>query len=141
MGVTRQANQPRAGLTLVELLMALGIFALAGGGIVGAYLFSHQLVESGTERIRATDDLEDIMERIRATPFAALATRFPAGAVDGGGVTDYAALVGGYTLDDQQITVTYPTQAAGRLEVLVTLTWTSRGRMRTASLSTVRTSG
>ena len=127
------------GMTLVEILVALLILVIASGGIVGTYLSSNQMLEYSLHTMKAVDDLEDMVERIRSTPFNLVAARFPGGAANGGGVTDYAGLVGGYALDNEQITVTYPSVQPGRMEILVTVAWTSRQRARTARLSTIRT--
>ena len=89
--------------------------------------------------MKAVSDLDDIVECMRATPFNTVQATFPSGVANGGGVTSYLALVGGYTLLNEQITVTYPSQTPTRIEVLATLNWTERGRARTMQLSTVRT--
>ena len=128
------------GLTMVELVIAIFVFSVAGMGVYSSYLSSSQLIQDSTNHMRAVEDLGDIMEQIQATSFDDLLATFPAGIADGG-ASDYEALIGGYTLEDEQITVTYPAQTTGRVEVLVTLTWVSRNRAYTRSLSTVRTSG
>ncbi len=127
------------GMTLVEILLALSIFVVASGGILGSYLASHWLSEHSTDTMRAVSDLEDVVERIHGTDFNDLPTAFPDGVPNGGGGNPYAAIVGGYALQDEQIVVTYPSQSVDRLEILVTVNWTSRGRVRTARLSTLRT--
>lgn len=128
-------------MTLIELLLAAVMFVIAGLGILGATLQSQRLLEHSTSTMRAVNDVEDLMEHIRATPFAEVQTRFPAGVPNGGAASDYAAVVGGYTLDGEQIVVTYPSQTTGRLEILVTVNWLHRQRARSTSLSTVRTTG
>ena len=50
-------------------------------------------------------------------------------------------MVGGYTLNREQIVVTYPSQTSGRLEMLVTVSWLQQSRLRSESSSVVRTSG
>ena len=127
------------GMTLIEILLALIIFVVASGGILGSYLASHWLSEHSTDTMRAVSDLEDLVERIYATDFGDLQTAFPAGIPNGGGGDPYRAIVGGYSLQDEQITVTYPSRTVDRMEILVTVNWTSRGRARTARLSTLRT--
>ena len=129
-----------AGMSLVEVVITLAVFVVAGLGIVGAHFYSNQLSEYATSSMRAVNDLEDIMERIHATPFDNLQATFPAGVPNGVG-NAYAAIVGGYTLGSEQITVTYPSVTTGRLEMVVTVNWTERLRQRSTSLSTVRTSG
>ena len=128
-------------MTLVELLLAGIMLVIAGVGILGAILQGQTLLEHASNTMRAVNDAEDLMEHIRTTPFDQVQTRFPAGTPDGGGVTDYRPIVGGYTLDGEQIVVTYPSQTTGRMEILVTLNWMNRTRSRSTTLSTVRTAG
>lgn len=128
------------GITMMEIVIALVLFMGAGGGITAAHLYSHRLSDDATNAMRAVNDLDDVMERIQATPFATLSAAFPDGVVDGvGGV--YADIVGGYTLGGEQIVVTYPDQASGRLEMLVTVSWLQYGRLRNERGSVVRTGG
>ena len=131
----------RSGMTLVELILAGLMLVIAGVGILGAILQGQTLLEHASNTMRAVNDVEDLMEHIRTTPFDQVQARFPAGVPDGGGVTDYRPIVGGYTLDGEQIVVTYPSQTTGRMEILVTVNWTNRARSRSTSLSTVRTTG
>lgn len=136
-----RSRQHCRGVTLLEILTALFVIVMAGSGILGALLSSHQLSEHAGHTMKAVSDGDDLMERIRATSFQTLQATFPAGVANGGGVTDYAALVGGYTLTGEQIVVTYPSQTTSRIEVVVTVNWTERGRARSTVLSTVRTLG
>lgn len=139
--MAQRARSRCSGMTLIELLVAMFVFVIASSGLLGFYLASHHLTEHAADTMQAVNDLEDIMERIYTTPFDVLQTRFPNGEVNGGAVNDYADIVGGYTLDDEEIIVTYTDQSTGRLEVLVTLNWNFRGRLRSSSLTTVRTRG
>ena len=134
-------QQRERGFTIIELIIALFVFVVAGGGIAGANLYCHRLSEDVTNAMRAVDDLDDMMEHVQATPFSSLQVLFPGGVVNGGGGNAYAAVVGGYTLDGEQIIVTYPSQTAGRLEMLVTVNWLQRGRSRSARTATIRTNG
>jgi len=129
------------GVSTIEVLIALSLFIVAGGAMASAHLFGHQLSEYATSTMKAVNDLEQVMERVHATPFADLRTSFPDGIPNGGPVNAYVAIVNGYTLEGEQITVTYPSQTADRLEVLVTVSWVQRGRARSRSLSTARTRG
>ena len=127
----------KAGATMVEIVLAMLVLVIAGGGAYLSHLYSHQLSEHANDSLQAVNDLDDMLERIHATAFNNLQADFPDGVADGGGA--YAAIVDGYTLPNEQITVTYPSATTVRLEMLVTVTWVTRGRARTASLSTVRT--
>ena len=138
----QRVNRRRSrGFTFVELLLVIFVLAAAGTGILGSFLSTHFLTQYARDTMIAMDDLKDMMERIQATPFTNLTADFPSGDPDGPAGNAYQVIVGGgYALSDQRITVTYPSQTASRREILVTLTWKSRGRDRSAALSTVRTS-
>jgi hypothetical protein len=125
---------------LVELLLAIFVLVVAGTGILGTYLAAHTLSEYARQTSTALDDLKDIMERIHATPYLFLEDDFPDGVDDGGLDNDYAAIVGGYTLEDETITVSYPVVTADQIEIVATLTWVQQGRDRSVSLSTIRSS-
>ncbi len=131
----------RGAFTFVEIVITLVVLLIAGSGILGSYLSSHQLSEHASDTMEAVNHLEDVMERIRASPFTTLQTLFPNGLINGPVGNNYATIVGGYSLDGEQIVVTYPNQAPGRMEVVATLNWTYRGRARTTRLSTLKMSG
>jgi len=128
------------GTSLLEIVLALVIFVLATTGITGAYISCQQLSDHATSTLQAVNHLDDIVERIYATPFEDLAADFPAGDADGPAGNPYTAIVGGYVLEDEQIVVTYPNVSTGRREIQVTLNWTHRGRARSTVVSTLRTS-
>lgn len=130
-----------AGFTLVEAALAAALLTVGAVALVNACLSSHFLSDHADMVMVADNDLEDILEHIHATPFHQLQARFPANGQDGGGVTDYSALVGGYTLTGEHIVVTYPVQTPTRLEVVATVTWLHRGRAMSSSLSTVKIGG
>ena len=130
----------RGGFTLVELMLVLFIFIVMGTGVVGAYLSIQMLSHHAEETMVAMEDLSDMMERIHATPFATLSTSFPNGFANGPATNIYAIIVGGYTLPGESVTVTYPSQSATRLEILVSISWASLGRARTLAVSTIKTS-
>jgi hypothetical protein len=92
----------------------------------------------------ALNDLRDVMERIKTTPFTSLQQDFPNGApngVLGGGAERYGVVIGSYTLPEERITVTHhPSAAADPREMIVRITWTNRGRTYERTLSTMRAS-
>lgn len=135
----RLAN--RRGSSLVEILLALVLFVIAGLGIVGSYIAMNDFSDYATKSMRAVSDLQAVTEHIQSTPFQNVTTVFPASVADGGVGKPYASLIGGYGLQGEQITVTYPSQTADRFEVTVTLSWTHRNRTLTKVFSTVRARG
>ena len=131
----------RRGTSLVEILLGLVLFVIAGVGIMGAHVAMNSLADAATHTMRAVSDLQNLAEHIQAATFTDVTTTFPAGVADGGGAKPYATLIGGYSLSGEQITVAYPNQTADRLEILITLNWVERSRNRTAVFSTIRTRG
>jgi hypothetical protein len=109
-----------------------------------AYQSALHLTEVSQQTNLALSDLRDMMERIKTTPFTALAAGFPNGAVNGvvgGGPDLYTGVVGGYPLANEQITVTHsPTTAADPRELIVQVQWTNRGRTYQRRATTVRSS-
>ncbi len=134
----------RSGLTLVELLLAIVVMMVAGVWLLSAYHSSLHLNDVARQAAVALGDLNDILERVKTTPFTQLATDFPDGAANGvvgGGPDRYGAIVGGYTLSNEQITVTHqPSPLADPRELIVQVTWTHRDRTYQRRLSTIRTS-
>ena len=139
---------------LVELILALFVFALAGTGIAGAYLSSHSLTMHAKDTEIALEDLRDMMERIHATTFPALPGAFPEDASCTNPNTNYATLVGeadtdgdgtpDYDLNNERLIVDYTPDPVGGIpvdpsELTVTVCWNQSGRWRTASLTTMRT--
>lgn len=130
------------GMTLIELLIAISAVVLGAVWLLGAYHSSIYLTRVSQDGSMAVNDLRDIMERIKTTPFAQLDTVFPNGAVNGvvgAGPETYPGLIGGFTLQNERITVTHsPNVAADPRELIVQLTWVNGGRQYQRRLSTVR---
>jgi len=128
------------GITLVEILVATLITTVAIGGLLEAYRHFNTLAESTKQINTAMRDLTTMMERVRSTAFATIEINFPNGTIDGGGANDYSAIVGGYSLTNEQIVVTYPNPGANPLEIIITVQWTGpQARIYTKTLSTFRT--
>ena len=127
------------GMTLVEMLIAISAVVLGAVWLLGAYHSSMQLTRVSQDGSMAVNDLRDMMERIKTTPFAQLDDVFPDGVANGAGGAPYSNMIGGYTLQNEQITVTHsPNIAANPRELIVRLTWTNQGRQYQRQLSTVR---
>ena len=126
----------KAGVLLAELLLSIVAIFIAGVSLLGAYQASFTLIEASQQTNVAVNDLKDLMERIKTTPFTQLTADFPNGAV-----TDYSAETGGYTLPNEQIRVTHsPNQNASPRELIVQVNWVTHGRAYQRTLSTVRAS-
>jgi len=125
---------------LPELLLAVAVLIVSLIAVLGAYHSALHLTEVSRQAAVALNDLKDMMERIKETPFNAIATNFPNGVVGGPGGNPYNTIVGGYTLGQEQVTVTYPNPGTDPLEVTVTLNWTNQNRTHTRRLSTIRAS-
>ena len=140
--VTRgRSGRPLRGSLLVELLIGFGAMVIAAIWLLAAYHSSLQLTEVAQQAAIALDDLKDMMEKIKSTPFAQLTTDFPNGTANGGVPDKYGAVVGGYTLQDEQVTVTHqPNTGADPRELVVQVTWTAAGRTQQRRVSTMRSS-
>ena len=139
--IDRSRTTSKRGSSLIEILLALALFVIAGVGITGSYMAMHDFSDYATKSMRAVSDLQALVEHVQSTAFQNVATVFPAGVADGGAGKPYATLIGGYSLQNEQITVTYTSQTADRLEMTVTLSWAHRTRTLTKVFSTVRARG
>ena len=110
-------------ITLVEILIAVLIISVTVGIILQSYTYHLYLIEVARGISTAVADIRDIIENILNTPANEILTDFPNGVADGGVANDYTVLVGGYTLANQEITVSYTDTGANPLEVICTVTW------------------
>lgn len=125
----------KKGLTLVELMIAFLILAVAILAIWGVFIYALSNTIQAREMNIATDDLKDVLEKIKGTPFSNIVGNFP----DGGAIN--ATDIGGFLLNNESITVTYPQGTTGDpLEIVLTITWTGKGgRSYSQIFKTVRT--
>jgi prepilin-type N-terminal cleavage/methylation domain-containing protein len=140
----RKASSCRAGFTLVEVLFAIVVLLIAGVWLTVAYQSALHLAEVSQQTNVALNDLRSMMERIKATPFTTLTAGFPDGAVNGvvgAGPDLYTGIVGGYGLNNEQITVTHsPAVTSDPRELTVQVQWTNRGRLYQRRATTMRSS-
>jgi len=128
------------GMTLFEILVATLVFVMALGALLSSLTGVLYLISQAKDETMAVSDLKNIAERIRATSFNNVPTSFPNGTQDGPAFNSYPVIVGGYTLDSEHITVTYPNAGADPLEIRITATWQGRyGRAYNTALSTFKT--
>ena len=139
--IDRSRTTSKRGSSLIQILLALALFVIAGVGITGSYMAMHDFSDYATKSMRAVSDLQALVEHVQSTAFQNVATVFPAGVADGGAGQPYATLIGGYSLQNEHMTVTYPSQTADRLEITITLSWAHRTRTLTKVFSTIRARG
>lgn len=130
-------NKARAGkgLTLIELMIVSFVLAVTIGALLVVFANALNQIVLSKELSIATDDLRDVMETLKATPFANLVTQYPNGSSISAGV------IGGFILTNEVITVNYPNGInVDPLEVSVTVTWLSKDkRTRTQTFNTLLT--
>ncbi len=132
-------NTKRA-MTLIEVLIAALIFSLVLGTILGSLEAIVDFLDYTRDSSQSTADLKNMMERLRATPFDSLTTKFTNGVTDGPGSNLYTTIVGGYTLRNEHITVSYVNPNVDPLEIKVTNAWQDKkGHSYNASTVTFRT--
>jgi hypothetical protein len=130
----------KAGVSLIEILVAVLIFTLAMGGLLSCIFSTMYLSEISRNSTIITADLRNIMEQIRSTPFDHITTDFPHNVQDGPGAKPYQNLVGVYRLVNEHITVTFTNPNSDPLEIKATATWQDkRGRNYSASMYTFKT--
>ncbi|HTY44477.1 MAG TPA: hypothetical protein VMD52_00580 [Patescibacteria group bacterium] len=130
----------KAGVSLIEILVAVLIFTLAMGGLLSCVFSTMYLSEISRNSTIATADLKNIMEKIRATPFDHLTADFPHNVQDGPIAKPYQNIVGAYRLTAEHITVTYANPNGDPLEIKATAVWQDkRGRNANAALYTFKT--
>lgn len=128
------------GMTLIEVLIAVLVFSVALGALLNSLVAIVDLVDLSKDKTVANGDLKNMLERIKATPFDSIPTRFTDGLADGPAANLYTNIVGGYTLRNEHITVTYPNPNSDPLEILIRLNWQDKkGRNFNTTVSTFRT--
>jgi len=128
------------GMTLVEVLVATLVFTMALGALLSSILTILYFIDISKAQTIAITDLRNVMERIRATPFANTVSSFPDNIADGPLGNPYQTIVGGYTLNNEHIRATYANTHSDPLEIKVTLTWQDkRGRPYNTAISTFKT--
>ena len=128
------------GMTLVELLIATLVFTIALGALLSSMLTVLYLIDLAKNQTIAISDLRNMMERIRVTVFADTLSLFPNSVVDGQVHNTYQFVVGGYSLNNEHITVTYADIHSDPLEIKVNLTWADkRARNHSTTVSTFKT--
>jgi type II secretory pathway pseudopilin PulG len=127
-------------VTLVEVMIVVLVILIAVGAVFGVFTASLALVVEARERTLATDDLEDVLEYIRTLPFAHITEPGNGGFSDGGSVA--GSLVGGFLLENEQVTVRYPQGTdIDPLEIEVEVNWEGRyGRVFSQTFRTLRSS-
>lgn len=128
------------GMTLVEILIAVLVFSVALGALLSCLATIVDLIDISRDQTTANTDLKNMLEQIRATPFDSLTAKFTNGFTDGPASNNYTNLVGGYTLRNEHITVSYANPNTDPLEIKVLAAWQNKkGRAFNTSISTFRT--
>lgn len=129
------------GTTLFEILLATFVFVLAMGALLSSIAAVLYLIDVSKDQTIAVADLRNIMEKIRVVSFADVITVFPNGVQDGPGGNSYQNMVGGYSLTEGHITITYfPDINSDPLQIKAEVTWQDkRGRAYSAFMSTFKT--
>ena len=124
--------------SLLETVIVAGILVIVAVAVMGIFITSLNCMTQAKEISIATEDLKDVLEKIKSTPFAQLTdpSKFPDGANVGLNV------IGGFLLSDENIVVSYPQGAnADPLEIQVAITWTGKDkRSYSKTFNTIRTS-
>jgi prepilin-type N-terminal cleavage/methylation domain-containing protein len=128
-------KRSKKGFTLIELMIVSSVYIGIIVAIWGVLLGALNHAGMAREVTIATDDLKDVMERMRSIAFPDITVEYPHN------TQVSASDIGGFLLPSETITVRYP-QGAGAdpLEISVEIAWTSKnGRTLSRIMKTVRT--
>lgn len=123
------------GFSLIEAVITSVILLVVGLAVIEILLLSINYSQQARELNIVADDMGDVLEEIKNVSFNNITVIFPHNAsVD-------SDVVGGFLLDNENITVTYPAgTGSDPLEIEVTLTWTSsNGTVKSHTMRTLRT--
>ncbi|HOJ34092.1 MAG TPA: prepilin-type N-terminal cleavage/methylation domain-containing protein [Candidatus Hydrogenedentes bacterium] len=135
--MVKNANWKHAGLTLLELTLAIALFAIVLAAAAQALISYHSALTLQRQRNEAVLHCRSVISEMRNVrennpgdfPNAIL-SRWPNGGV----------VAGFNTLPQEQIVVAYTDVNANPLEVIVTCSWVDlRGRPAIATVSTLLT--
>ncbi|MFH1691193.1 MAG: hypothetical protein ABIC68_01275 [Candidatus Omnitrophota bacterium] len=137
---SRITLENKKGTTLVEILVAVLVFSLALGALLNTLSVIVDLIDTSRDKATAITHLKNVMERIRATPFDYLTTRFPNGTVNGPAGNPYVNITGNFSLTNEQVVITYADPNSDPLEIVSSLSWqNTKGRALNISISTFKT--
>ena len=123
-------------MTLIEVVIGTAILVTVIVVVWNIYVTSIGAVSAARELRVITDDAQDILEKIQSVSFRNIVTEFPGGSVVDGD------LIGGFTLTDEFIRVTYPQgESSDPLEVQIEIGWRSyNNREKSEIFKTMRSS-
>jgi len=128
------------GMTYVEILIATLLFILAIVSLLNSLTAIVYFISLSGEQTLAISDLRNMMEQIKVTAFANMVGLFPNSVIDGPTGNYYQAVVGGYTLNNEHIVVTYRNTNTDPLEIRLSLTWQDRrNHNQNLAISTFKT--
>lgn len=128
------------GMTLVEILIATLVFVVALGAVLSSIVAILYIIDLAKDQTVAMSDLRNIMEQIRATTLANMASLYPNAVADGPANNRYQTILGGYSLNNEHITVTYFDINSDPLEINVRISWEDKYRRPySTSMSTFKT--
>lgn len=125
----------RKSLTLIELIVVTFIIIMGIVPSLGAFVSSVVISRQAKELNVAIADAGDVLERINAVAFSDVPTVFPNGSLVS------AATIGGLSLANESITISYPLGVAvDPLQINITVSWRgSDNRPYQETFTTLRT--
>lgn len=137
-----------AGMSLIELITAIAIFAMGSVAALAAVSFLTQAKNVTDNVTIATEDGQAIIERIKQAPFTQVTTMFPNGGavsedlnrngtLDAGEDTNANGALDANAfnhLESERVVVTYANTAANPLQITVTVSWREGRQNATRSL-------
>lgn len=117
--------------TLVEILFALLVLSIGITSSIVCITSSIAATQLSRDITTATNHAEQVLEEMKTLTTLA--------SITGTNWTTWASTNGLNTLNNEAVNVTYVNQAANPLSSTVTVTWTTKSRTQTVSLTTEMT--
>jgi len=130
-------SKSRKGMTFIEVMVVALILMVAIVSLWKLFSSSLSLTIQAKEINIMTDDVKDVIEKIKNVNFANITTVF------GNGTAVNASVVGGFLLDNESVVVRYPDGTnIDPLTIEVEVSWTGRDRRSyNQTFKTIRTRG
>jgi len=140
MNIRCAKKHSQAGLTLVDVILAVGIIAIMSGGLIGSITYGFYVMQMARENQRATQIILERIEAIRLYNWSQVSdpTFIPAtftDVYDPQGASNQQGVVYSGTVTKSSVPFTN-SYSANMMQLKLDLTWKTRNITRTRSLTT-----
>jgi len=132
----RRFNKKNRGVSLVELIVAIGVISIAILSLYYAILYGIKVNNQAKHLTLSYEIASKEMETVRSTPFANLANQ-----TNGNFYSDSSADLAKLSGGQGKLTIRDYNGSSSIKEIIVTVNWNENGNAKTTILNTLATSG